>query len=642
MSKQLRNRRFISLIIVLMLVLSVTGCTQQTSAPQVEKNTEGSAAPVEEKISFKPGTYTAEGKGNGGPITVEVKFTEDTIEDVTVKNHTETAGISDPAIEKIPQNIVNAQTVKVDVVSGATNTSNGIIAAVSDCVKQAGADPDKLAEAEKKAGEDEEYTTDIVVVGAGAAGLVAAMDGSRAGKNVIILEKGSNINCSNFSHIGGSAAVNSKLQQEAGVDFTVEELFNHMMEYSHWSVNAPLVKNCLEVSGSIIDDFTDLGMSLFVADDRYDVGFKDVHVYTDPDKASYLEKEIIKNGGKFMYETAGEKLILENNNVVGVEARKTDGTFVTVKAKAVFVATGGYLANKEMMKKYLGDVNTTNLGSTLNTGDGINMVLEAGGTTDRNYAVSLNDITGFNKKVPNYLETIFTPDKNFALDFAFCGGLLVNTHGDRFFNEFKLANDPLAGGGEATLRAGKYYAIVDENTVKSLTEQSIYQFMGEPKIWSAGKYMFNTPMTKIENDINTAISEGWGFKGDSIQAIADKFGLENLSETVKNYNTMCESGYDSQLYKPTEFMNSIGEGPYYIFEYEPSSWCTFGGVKVDDQLRALTGQNEIIQGLYVGGSDAGSLYSSPYYNIGGTSSGLALMSGRIAAKSMVEYVDAKN
>lgn len=112
-----------------MLVFTVTGCTQQTTTRQAEK-------PAENAISFKPGTYTAEGKGNGGPITVEVTFTEDAIEKVTVKNHSETPGVADPAIEKIPQNIVSDQTIKVDVVSGATNTSNGIIAAVSDCVKQ--------------------------------------------------------------------------------------------------------------------------------------------------------------------------------------------------------------------------------------------------------------------------------------------------------------------------------------------------------------------------------------------------------------------------------------------------------------------------------------------------------------------------
>ena len=587
---------------------------------------------------FKTGTYTGEGQGRNGAVTVEVNLSSDRVESITVTSSQETEGISDPAVKNIPASIVKNQTLAVDTVSGATYTSRAIIEAVTDCIVQAGADPAQFSKAVEVSQAEENYDVDMVIAGAGAAGLMAAMDAAEAGFDVLVLEKGSSVHVSNFAHIGGTAAVGSDLQKEAGVNIPVESLFDHMIDYTHWSVNAPLLKRCLEVSGGIINTFTDLGMKILVAEDRYNIGFQNVHVFLSPQKESFLEKAVTDKGGQFLFDTAAEKILLENGTAVGLAGHKRDGTSVNVKAKAVFIATGGYLSNPEMCRENLGDINFTNLGSDLNTGDGIKMVLDAGGTKERNFALSLNDITGFNSKAANYLATFMSPDKNFALDFAYAGGLLVNTHGNRFFNEFVLSNEPLAGGGEATLRAGKYYAIIDEAMVKTVEKEGIFSFWGRPDIWSAGQYMYDTPMSKIRSDINAAIKEGWGSKGATLAEAAKPFGLENLESEVERYNELAAVSDDSDFYKPEEFMKEISEGPFYIFEYEPSSWCSFGGVKVDRDLHALNKDNDVIPGLFVGGLDAGSMYSSPYYDIGGTASGLALMSGRVAAQTMAEYI----
>ena len=126
---------------------------------------------------YTAGTYTASADGNNGPVTVEVDFDENAITAVRVTEHAETAGICETPIERIPAAIVENQSLAVDTIAGATNTSNAILAAVADCVKQAGGDPEALKGAVESAPavELEDMTTDVVVVGAGIAGLTAAL-----------------------------------------------------------------------------------------------------------------------------------------------------------------------------------------------------------------------------------------------------------------------------------------------------------------------------------------------------------------------------------------------------------------------------------------------------------------------------------
>ena len=141
--------------------------------------------------TFKAGTYTGTGAGRNGDITVEVVLTSDKISSVTVTEQSETEGIADPALEKIPQEIVDAQGLGVDVVSGATLTSNGILEAVENALKEAGADVDALknVSANKAKGEDTEETTDVVVIGGGGAGIAAAASAVENGASVILVEK---------------------------------------------------------------------------------------------------------------------------------------------------------------------------------------------------------------------------------------------------------------------------------------------------------------------------------------------------------------------------------------------------------------------------------------------------------------------
>lgn len=629
------TRTLAQLMLVAALTLGLTGC----GAKQEETS----------KLTFKPGTYTAKKDGKNGPVEVKVVFSEDAIVSVEVGEHSETAGIADQAIERVPQAIVEGQTLEVDGVSGATLIKQAILDGVEDCVIQAGGDVEALKVAvatEDKTNEVEELSCDIVIVGAGAAGLTAGISASELGADVLVIEKGISSAVSNGANAGGPAAVGTKVQAAEGENLTMETLFTHMSGFGNSTINDSLLRKTLSVTGETIDMLSDLGLTVTLRQDAYGVGFRARHYIKEKglDRTKCLEDEIIANGGKLMFETTGEKVLVnEEGTVVGLEASKADGTKVKINAKAVLLATGGYLGGQEIINEQFGNITINPLGNTLSTGDGINMALEVGGMKDKNWGIVANEFSASNQKAGTW-----SMDCNQNLRFGIYGGLLVNSEGNRFFNEEIMASEPLSGA-EATLRQGKYYAVMDEAYYNSVGTVGIFETLGSPESWIAGARNLSAEapeskahvkiLTEARNQLDEAIEQGWAYKADTIAELAEYFGLENLEQTVKEYNEMCANGQDTQFYKDATFLTPISEGPFYVFEYEPSAWCTLGGVKVDDSLRVVNADNEPIKGLYAAGVDAGSLFTAPYYDNEGSALGLSLGSGTLAGRNMATYVE---
>lgn len=609
-----------------------------TTMSAVGASTKAPAKPTATKTvqQFKPGTYTGVGTGKNGEVKVEVTFTASTIDSiVVVGGNGETKGIGSEALKKIPEMIVKQQSLAIDAVSGATITRSAIIEAVTSAVKQAGGNIDLLKKAStvKKSTEVKELTTDVVIVGAGAAGMTGAMEAARSGLKVTLLEKGSSVAVSNGAMAGGPIAVGSRIQKEAGQTFTVDDVFNRMMDYSNSTVNASVIRQVLEISGQTVDMFQDLGMNIALREDNFGVGFRARMNFKDKglDRMGLLQKDIESHGGQFLFETTGKKVIMQNGKAVGVEAEQKDGTKVLVHAKSVILATGGFLGNQELMKQHFG-TKVNALGSTLSVGDGMNMVLKAGGMLDNNFGIVANEFSGSNDKSGPWVK-----DANQALNIGVYGTLLVNREGNRFNNEGLIAKEPLSTGGEITLREGTYYAVVDQAYMDGLKSKGVYQYIGSPASWVYGKKTLDgKKLDKLDAGIAKAIEQGWAFKADSLDEAAAKFKLTNLVDTVKAYNDMVQKGVDTQFGKDKAFMQSIGKGPYYVIQYQPSAWCTIGGVRVDDHLRALDTNHEPIEGLYVAGVDAGSLYTNPYYDLEGAAFSIALNSGRLAAMNIVK------
>lgn len=478
----------------------------------------------------------------------------------------------------------------------------------------------------------ETKSCDVAIIGAGAAGLMAALKLTAAGKSVVVIEKAPGASFSNFSMCGGPTACETQLQAAEDATVTLDQIFTYMNDFSRGSVNSALLRNCLANTGEAIDTMLDLGIEMTLIPDTYGVGFRGRHMFAagGNDRVAPIVEAIEAQGGEFLYGCAGEKIIMEDGVAVGVQT----SLGIDVMAPAVVVCTGGFLGNEEMQ---LDRFNTKvfPLGSLMSDGAGINMVLDAGGAWDRNFAVLGNECGGIAKTTV----TPFTEDwhnTNEHLGHWLFGGLYTDTAGERFINEFKVAQFPLAVGGEAMLRAGKAYMIMDSVYYEGIKDAGPYPYLGEPAEWIPGPMSAYYAPTSVnaEAHLQEAIEEGWAIKADTLGEIAEFFNLPNLEATVERYNSYCDTGVDVEFGKLAAFLTPVATPPFYAFEYVPSAWGTNGGVKVDSHLRAMDKDNNAIPGLYVAGVDQGSVYSVPYYTNEGSSVGLALGSGIYVAKEI--------
>ncbi|MGI6104912.1 MAG: FAD-binding protein [Raoultibacter sp.] len=486
---------------------------------------------------------------------------------------------------------------------------------------------------------EETLSYDAVVLGSGAAGVMAAYEIAKAGAgSVLMVTKSGNATDSNYNEITGTAAVETSYTKEAGETYTVDDLYQRMISFAHWTVNARLLRNCVELLPSNIDVLNEFGVEVSLLGDRYNIGFVEVHGFVTTNKGEPSNAYLESLGVEIMYGTSGTHILMDGDRAVGVQAEDKNGKVIDITAKAVCVATGGYIANEEMMKEVFGDMAVVNMGSRNNTGDGERMVLEVGGFRERISGLGMNDIYGMSEKAA--VQSVFS--SNPFMQLAFYGGLLVDERGQRFMNEYMLAQEPMAGGGDATMHVARYHAIFSENVVNAMKEASYYANIGSPAVWTSAQTMFSQPIPDFETNLEAALEEGWCLKGSSIADLAEQANLAGLEATVTEYDEMVAAGKDTLFNKRIELLQPIEDGStnYYLFEYNPSAFNSFGGPRTDDHCRVLTASFDVIPGLYMAGVENGSLYSSPYYDVGGTCSGLALASGRVAGKDMAEYITA--
>ncbi len=541
---------------------------------------------------FTPGEYTATADGNNGPVEVKVTFDATAITAIEIVSHQETAGLCDPAIERIPAAIVEGQTLAVDVISGASFTSRAILAAVEDCVVQAGGDPASMMTAgeaaEKQA--DEALSYDVVVVGGGAAGIGAAFNAKEAGASVILFEK--------LSHMGGNTLISGGLlyatgtpfQAEAGVTDSVDDLVAYWQSRAEGHANEDLLRLVAEKSADTTAWLMENGVQLA---GPATAGTSDVPrmMTTGQGGSGFvlpMVEAISKLGVEIRLETPVTALLTdESGTVTGVEAVAADGHKVTVSAKSVVLATGGYDADQEMMRKYSPSyADEYCYASPGNTGDGIRFAMELGADT-----VFHDGIIGLRGIRP----TSFGDPEN---GYAWLTTLFVDQTGARRFNEsldYPIMHSKIVESGS------HHFFIICDSTMAS------------------------------DEVLATLLSEGYAFRADTLEELAavTYMDTETFLATVARYNEL-KGQEDADFGKAAALMNGIGDGPYYAIRLVPATIGTLGGIKIDLDAHVLKADGSAIPNLYAAGACANGEFFYREYPASGTSIMMCFTTGRIA------------
>ncbi len=515
----------------------------------------------------------------------------------------------------------------------------GSVAAVPAMAEQAAAvEPSEVLEC------------DVVVCGCGAAGFMASITAAQNGAKVITVEKGADITAPNGVYVSGPFAVDTDVlhNREGGTTLTVDEVFQHIMNYTHWTPNPSLDRKCLEASKEAVAKLEGIGYEFKEANFRFETPFKDekggFHLITTAleDRFGLWQDALDSNGVEVRWSTSMTELVKDGDKVCGILATTQDGSVIQVNAGAVILATGGYLGNRDLQERFLKTrkLNVAKGGESLCCGDGILAAEAAGAALEKTFGYCPCEYGGTHSKASRPAKQD-KYDQNYAFKFGYYGNLLVDAQGKRFINEGLLCDYPMSYGSEQTLKNSPWYAVVDQAYVDAMTTEGLYNYMtargATSENWFIGNYFKDRVLDNLPADIEEGIAEGWCWKADTIEELAETVGLPNLVETVAKYNEYCEAGVDEQFDANPWYLTPVTTGPFYVTENEPSAWSTFGGIRIDDQCRACDIDNRPIEGLYAVGTDAGSLYYSPYYDVPGYCYGLCIDSGYIAANEACAY-----
>ena len=567
------------------------------------------------------GVYTAAGTGMGGDVNVTVTVEGGKIVSVEVGTHNETPGISDPAIEKIPAAIVEAQSADVAAVSGATVTSEAIKAAVAAAL----------------AGETAEEATveipfeqpDVIVIGAGMSGLSAAVRASQLGANVLVFEQ--------MARIGGSAAVaggsivgaETIIEKEAGIEDSIDLLYADFPRLGgEGNFNPEVARKFAERAGTAVDWLdTFVGVNFgermptygsyeplnvnrvhFAVPENGDVSAssgKGGTGFVSALKAK-LDEYIAAGTACLLMETKVTDIVIEDGVITGVVA-DINGVETVVKAPSTIIATGGYGHNEAWLKEF----NFTNVATSTPasaSGSGYDFARKAGAVfTGMDFCTAYGGaipVTGFTKSLAANLYT--NP-----------GPIWVGLNGERFADETNA---------DSKLRSDAWTAAEENKVFIVYTDKAI-----NPEI----------PMITGAADANAALAElieagEFVFKADTVEELAQKAGInaEALVKTIETYNADCAAGKDSLFGREANLV-AMEEGPYYAIMTIPYVLITSGGPQINADAQMVNAAGEVIPGAYLAGEIVGMGNVCGHTTIGGIGHGNCATWGMIAAENAV-------
>ncbi|MDN6627029.1 MAG: FAD-dependent oxidoreductase, partial [Pisciglobus halotolerans] len=559
-------------------------------------------------------TYIGSADGNHGKIKVSVTVLDDEITDIEILNHEETAGISDSAFKKTIQKIIEQQSVKVDAISGATVTSNSVKDAVQSAVskienydhefEKEKAAQESLADAPLKTKKYEKTVNDsiewdqsaeFVIVGAGVAGLSAAIEAADLGfEDILLLEKLDLLGGSAFVSAGIMGGYDTELTRELGIDIDPEEIYEEQMAEKKYKLDSELTKLTIDKSGETIDWLiNNIGVPF-----NPEVGAMDgygtveaMHTVKDGGagmRSAYEQALEDRPEIELLTATKSKELIVEDGKVIGVKAEQ-DGKIIWIKSEAVLLTTGGYSSNYELFSK-AHPANSVFQAANYpwSTGDGLIMATEIGAG-----AINLDQVQA-------YLRDYEDPRSQSP----YLYNIFVGMDGKRFMDEKRTAQTYNQENRDAVIeQTGKdgtdyFWSIADQATLNRMD-------IGE-----------------TESEREAVIV------ADSLDELAKAMVVdeEGLRETVENWNRMVENQEDSEFGR-TKMLMPIVKAPYYGLKTTLFPSVTHGGITKNKKAEVTKIDGEVIPGLYAAG-ELTTVTNSNGYTISNS-----ITFGRIAAQS---------
>lgn len=605
--------------------------------------------------NLKDGIYKVIARGHEGhSVPVEVEIADNKIKNIAATKDFSEGSLEEAVFTKISKNIIDGQTLNVDVVSGATSSSKGLIAAVNEAVEKAGGNvsglghqPHDLA-AEKSKNDfffesdpSSEFAywreapssvkriidTDFLIVGAGISGLAAAVQAAESGLDTTVIEKNAFV-AGNGGGVEGIFGINSSMQKKAGIHVNKEEIIAKEAELSQYRVDGSFWVDLVNNSVENIDWLLKKGVQLTKVDDYHGTcAFPTFHWFkggfASEGYVPYMKKEADKLGVKFLLETSAKSIMYSEDRVTGVFASTPDGD-IQINAKATLLATGGVGHNEKLIARQ--GWQTENLhycSMPSNTGDGYMMAMSLGAKDMLKESPEF--MMNYIQALPHEGVHLYLDPINGFMSLPSGGPVVwVNQDGVRLVNENVKKYNLLY----------QRMAICSTKVTYVVFNQDIY-----------GKITDGVKDADII--LNEAVKTNEGnslYKADNIEDLAKDVGLpaETFVNTIKQYNKFAHQGKDKEFNKEKEMLVALEKGPYYIARLDPSNLIGIGGVGSNRKFEVIRNDYTKIPGLYASGMDSTMQYRNVYtITLGGSACAHNVNSGRHAAMNAKAYIESE-
>lgn len=531
-----------------------------------------------EDISFTPGVYSSTKMGMNGEITVEVQFTENEIETISVVDHKETTGVGTAAMNILTDHILDNQSLGVDMVSGATYTSMGFMAAVKDCVEQANGNVDALASLPVHYDNYAEKThdADVIIVGGGVAGMMTALSCVQNGLSVILLEQKEFLGGNALAATGTYLLGGTDVQKAQGIEDDPQTFHDWFMDTVD-NVDSDLAWMIANNSQAMVEFYEANGLTFdynyMKATTNSSIARGHQIMPTGADSVEIMIDVLKKNNVDIRYLTRVTELLTdENHKVIGVAAKDCDENDTAYYGNSIVLASGGFGENQDIMAEYWGeDCRNLKFGGIKGSdGSMLKCALALGADTVDMDATHIDATLEVTHQI--------MADTNIITS---CGGIIVRAStAERIADESYNHGDAISAA-ELSVGDDYYYLIFDDSALE-----------------------FSDALTsKVGMYINTGLAATY----NTVSEMASGCDLDNdtLERVIDDYNVAVR-GEKADTFGRTDFYGEL-TGPYYVMKVSNGVVMTSGGLKVDDHSHVIDTNGDAIEGLYATGEVTGGL-----------------------------------